>query len=317
MTRRSFCALATCVGAAALMGLAGCEKRSRAYYDDLHEGDGWHQGVSVDTERSDNPCTLTFYADERFQRFGSPKSPYIDQAIEAYNISLPQTTIKIVWCSPKQIQSCVEGKIPSKVDAVIGLRDVIVQGVDAGYLCGGVMGLCRRDFDSITFTATIFRKRGSKAQMPKADTYNGEDYFDLDGTGDNVKTRMQRLGKLKGTMAIAAEDALQGQAARSVLAEAGLYSEASGKGGKIDVSVRSKIKVFPSAEDVVKAVEDGECALGLAFRSDIEWLGGDKLEEVYEPPSGSFSVKYSGASVIGSEQAAQARDFMQFLRDLG
>mgnify|MGYP002626561633 CR=1 FL=1 len=315
LTRRAFVGAALAgFGAIAAFGLTACETPGRQYYEDLHHGDGWLEGFSVDSEISEEPVTLVIYADEILENYGEPRAPRMQDIVERYhgNYGRADVTIDWRWTSPDKLADYAENGMPEDADGCIAQIELVMAAAEVGYLYDGIAHTSRRDINWFSVSTTMFRLKGSKAKMPKANTADGADFVDIDEGGSGIyETRMMQLAKLKGRLAIAAEGTRQGTAARMCLYQAGLYTEESGQGGRIDKSVRDKIAVYDDVEDVFAAVKSGECSLGIAFVVDVNWHEGFECTYV---PDNRYGFAMSSASVVGSEKAAQVRDFLQYVR---
>lgn len=314
LTRRGFCAVLL-AGLGAAAGLAGCDKRSRSYYEDLHhDDDNWRNGFSVDTEYPVMATTLTVYIDQRFKTMGSDGESTLGYACKCYSSVSGRENIKVklVWCSPQDIDRYLAQGMPQDADGFIGLEDDVLTGIDAGALYGGIAGTSRRDL-GVQGTPCVFRKSGSGAQMPKAKgTLDGEDQ--INSNERYYQTKMMQLPKLKGKLAIGAEDTWNGISARDVLNLAGFYTEEEGAaGGTISKKVRDKIKVYGSTKEIAAAVKSGECSLGLVLAPELNYLDDDELEAIYSPDC-SYQPHASGASVNGSANGGLCRDMLQYLK---
>ena len=312
LSRRGFI-LAAVGGAFALLDLSGCQSRSRGYYSDLHSGEGWHDGYSVDAEYCDDPVTICVYADECVQRQGDPSHPFIESVLEGYGKNRPGVTVNFNWCTVDELERFAAEGLPADADAVIAENSVVKAAADAGYVFEGVAYTSVRELTgTFSLEPAFVRKTGSKVDLPAADTIDGNDK--IDANEDVFVTRTQKVPEFDGRIAVAGEDQRCGVAARKALSyKAGLYSEESGMGGTFAKSIRKKMAEVADAQAVVDAVLSGECELGLMFACDAAFLGRGNLEVVYEPPS-NYGITFDGGSAEGSELGGVARDFLQFLR---
>ena len=135
LTRRAFTgAMLACFGTFMALGLSACETPGRKYFEDLHEGDGWHEGFSVDSEISDEPVTLVIYADDILENYGEPRRPRMQDIVQRYqdNVGRSGVTIDWRWTSPDKLASYAENGMPDDADAYIAQLELVMAAAEAG-----------------------------------------------------------------------------------------------------------------------------------------------------------------------------------------
>lgn len=299
LSRRGFVVSAAALGGFVLCG-PGCS--SHDVTDDIE-----NPGFDIDAENPmSEEMTLKIYVDERVGEMD-----VMDGYVERYkrNEGRENITFDFEYVAPDRLSQMCEHGFPD-ADGVIGLSDVVKSGVDTGVVEGGRGNTSIRDLPVISASKeTIFRKKGSSAEMPPTTAEDGKESVDLS------VNRLQNLQALKGTLAIAAQDTLEGMGANQTLNLAGLYSDASGLNGTIDETVADKIFVLKDADAVIAAVKQGKYSLGMILNWQANQAKG--IERIYEPLCYAINGgSFSGASLVGSQHGAIARDFMTFVSHL-
>ena len=302
LTRRQVIKLgssAAVVAAACVLG--GCSNGSE--YDE-HTA----QGFSSDTEIKDYDLTVYLIADEMLETgtTGSDVSR-VQEMIEDYQAQTGRGNVTFAvkfMNSVDMAKSCEDG-FEDACDCVIGFEATIELGVENEILYGGAGGSSVRNLSSVfSEKIVIVRAKGSSAEMPAASTLSGED------ADDGSLTQMMNLGSFDGKIAIAAESLIEGVTTNKALARIGLYSESSGIGGEYDSSLKDKVLIFDSMDELAAALEGGTCGLGFMAQSE---LGATytSLEKVYSPDYAN--AYYKGASVTDAEEGGVARDFLEYV----
>ena len=305
ISRRDACAIAGTAAAAFAMGaLPGCSGGAGA-----GSGEQVSQGFASDTQVKSEALTVYIVADDRLKRAFAGAEDGLGR-LESYfsryqaQARREQVTFAVKYYPLGTLnQMATEGF--SEGTAVVALTETVEAACDAGTLYGGAGNVSVRAFTTQLFeTLVVLRAAGGSAEMPQADTLNGED------SEDGSISRMQNLHTFEGKIGVVDESLMEGMLANRVLARWGYYSEEDGAGGEYSKSIKSKMVVYKTVDKLVDALAGGKCQLAFGLQSML-WGDYPQVEEVYQPSAGG--LVYSGASITDAENDAVARDFFEFI----
>lgn len=306
LTRRAFVggAAVTALGLA-LAGCSGDSETDEGNYENVDYGE--NEGYATDCERASEAVTVKLYVDSCIQNH--LQSEEYENAMEKLTAAYREKVTDLVtfeweFVEPFELLDMCENGLPDDGDGVIALDSTIEAGSDAGTLEGGTEYWMVRSLSyHLSDTVYFVRAKGTKNNLPKADTLDGED------SSDGSFNRLQKLPDYKGKVAIADDTkAVEGVAADNALAFEDFWTE---EGGYSD-EIADKLVVYDTQEEAMQAVVDDECQLGFCLWSTMKAGLYPDVEEAYDPPGGA-NLFYEGAACMGSENAGIVRDFYEFL----
>lgn len=203
-----------------------------------------------------------------------------------------------------------------------------------------VQALYTQNNPGVTFAETQFKASGDLVEQIKAgapaDAFiaastssmdDAADYIDaatradmfvndlvvVKKTGSDVNvSSLADLANVEGKIAIGdAATVPAGKYANQSLASVDLYTNAEGVDGEYADSIKDKVVLGDKVGTVANYVATGDAEVGLVYTSDIYRYDG--IEIAFTTPADSHKdIKYPGAALKDSANAAVAADFLKF-----
>jgi hypothetical protein len=305
ISRRQACKLAGGLAASALtFSVSGCTDLKPTQSDSVKS-----VGFASDCEIMSNPVTVYLYADANLKRghtSGEGSLGRVEEYFERYQNQEDRGDVSFAikyLTSDELLDRMTSGF--DEGDGVIALEDTIAAGTESEVLYGGSADVSVRKFTAQFYERlAVVRAEGTTAEMPAAETLDGED------SADGELNKMQSLPNFKGKIGIPSSSLTEGTMTNRVLARWGLYTDESGKGGEYAEGIADKVVIYDTLLDEVNALISGECQIAFVAQS-MTWGDYPGIEVVYSP-SHSDTI-YSGASITGSSLGGVARDFFEFV----
>ena len=265
------------------------------------------QGFASDTEIKDYDLTVKFLVDSNLKNsntddgIGRVEAILLDyQAITGRG----NVTFQLKYLDSASLKQGASDGFSQECDGVIALSGTVDLGLESGVLYGGTGGASARDLSKpFSESVAVVAASGSGTQMPAASTVDGED------APDGSFTKLMNLPEFDGKIAIGKDSLTEGFLANKVLARIDYYSQSDGVGGEYVDSLKDKVVIYESTDELAQAVRSGECGLGFMLRSSL-WGAQSGLSVVYEPDYGN--AYYKGASLANASEGGVARDFLEY-----
>ena len=238
------------------------------------------------------------------------QSPMFSWADETWGFNYPNVSFASdVYCGADDDVAAIEARLDGGDFDVLFARGEVVDALRAdGYIDANddALNVAELTFlDNVGLVAV--RAKGSKAKMPTTRLVGGDD--DLSSS----EWRLKYLPSWKGTVAVCPDTTIEGRAFNQALYKVGLYSSGSGAGGEYDKSVKGKITVAASPDEVLALVRKGKADIGFVYDADAN--GAKGVEQFYEVPLALVDERpnYKGAVLSSSQNKDAARWYLNTL----